>query len=182
MKRILVLGSGGAGKSTLARLLGRRLGLPVLHLDVHYWRPGWVEPAEGEWKAQVEGLVRGDAWIIDGNYRGTLAMRLARADTAVFLDLPRLACSIAVVQRYLAMRGRTRPDMQPGCPEAISWEFLRWIWDYPNRSRPRVMELLAQHRDTVTTYRFTSRRPAMQWAEGAGAVEMGQNIRGLDGH
>lgn len=71
MRRVLVIGCGGAGKSTLARQLGEATGLPVIHLDAHYWRPGWVETPKETWRAAVDELIAADAWIMDGNYSGT---------------------------------------------------------------------------------------------------------------
>ena len=85
-ERILVLGPCGAGKSTLAAALGERLGLPVIHLDKEYWRAGWVEPPQAEWLGKVEELIARPRWVMDGNYGGTLARRLERADCVVTLD------------------------------------------------------------------------------------------------
>ena len=143
MRRVLVIGSGGAGKSTLAARVGARLGLPVVHLDALYWRPGWVPTPAGEWRERVAALAAGEAWVMDGNYGGTLDLRLAACDTAVFLDLPRLLCAARVVRRWLRYAGRARPDMAPGCPERLSLEFLRWVWDYPRTRRPDVLRRLA---------------------------------------
>lgn len=143
MRRVLVIGSGGAGKSTVATRLAERTGLPVIHLDALYWRDGWTEPSKEEWAHVVEQLVAGDRWIMDGNYGGTLEVRLAAADTVIFLDLPRTVCIRRVVQRWIHFRGRTRPDMSPGCPERITWEFLRWIWSYPTNRRPRILQQLS---------------------------------------
>src|SRR5687767_13223841 len=140
MRRILVIGSGGAGKSTLARDMGERLRLPVVHLDRLYWRAGWTKPSADEWTRQVAELIGGDAWVMDGNYSGTLDLRIPAADTIVFLDLPRIVCLWRVLRRRLAFRGRTRPEMHPDCPERITWEFIDWIWTYPTRSRPRVLD------------------------------------------
>ena len=142
MRRVLVIGSGGAGKSTFARALGARTGLPVVHLDARYWQPGWREPDKAAWRAEVDALIGGDAWILDGNYGGTLDRRLAACDTAVFLDLPRLTCLRRVLGRWWRHRGRTRPDMREGCPERLSGAFLRWIWAYPARHRPQVLRRL----------------------------------------
>ena len=89
MHRIVVVGPGGAGKSVLARKMGERLGLPVIHLDALYWRPGWVQTPKDEWKAKVRELLSGERWIIDGNYGGTAGLRMAAADTIVLLDFPR---------------------------------------------------------------------------------------------
>lgn len=144
MKRIAIVGNGGAGKSFLAMELGRRLGLPVLHLDAHYWKAGWVEPEGGEWEAIQSRLLAGDAWIADGNYQRTLHLRASRADTIVFLDMPRLHCFRGVLSRWLRNRGTVRGDMASGCPERITWEFLRWIWAYPRRARPRIVAMLGE--------------------------------------
>jgi adenylate kinase family enzyme len=79
---------------------------------------------------------------MDGNYGGTMPARLAACDTVVFLDMPRLLCVWRVVRRAIRYRGRTRPDMAPGCPEQVPWEFIRWIWTYPARRRPGILRLL----------------------------------------
>src|SRR5829696_8792386 len=115
MRRVSIIGSGGAGKSTLARQLGDITGLPVIHLDREFWRPGWKETPKPEWKNRVEKLVKGDEWIIDGNFGGTMEIRLAAADTVVFLDFPRVLCTFRAIKRAVAFRNRTRPDMGPGC-------------------------------------------------------------------
>jgi len=143
MRRVLVIGSGGAGKSTFAARLAERTGLPLIHLDALYWRPGWVEPAKEEWTRRVAQLVADDRWIMDGNYGGTLESRLAACDTVVFLDLPRALCLRRVIGRRIRFRGRARPDMAPGCPEQLSWEFLHWIWSYPATRRPGILRRLA---------------------------------------
>lgn len=142
MKRVAIIGSGGAGKSTLARQLGARLGLPVVHLDALFWRPGWVETPREEWVALQRELVAREAWVVDGNYNATLDIRLEAADTIVFLDLPNWVCAWRAVRRRVQHHGRTRPDLAPGCPEQIDLAFLRWIWDYPRTRRPGVLEKL----------------------------------------
>jgi len=145
--RIAIIGSGGAGKSTLARELGERLRLPVVHLDVEHWRPGWVAPPDSEWERRVAELVSGDRWIIDGNYGGTLETRLAAADTIVLLDMSRWRCRLRVVRRRLTYRGRSRPDMAEGCAEKLDLPFLRWVWNYRRDRRPGILRLLARYRE-----------------------------------
>jgi adenylate kinase family enzyme len=140
MRRVLVIGSGGAGKSTLARRIAERTGLPLIHLDALYWKPGWVETPKAEWDRVVDQLIARDTWVMDGNYGGTLPQRLAACDTVVFLDIPRLRCLGRVLLRGMRHFGRTRPDMAPGCPEQLpSLEFLQWIWTYPARRRPVIL-------------------------------------------
>lgn len=143
MRKILIIGSGGAGKSVLARRLGERLGIEVVHLDRLYWRPGWVEPPKDAWRRTVEELAGRDSWIMDGNYSGTLGVRFAACDTVVFLDMPRTLCLRRMLKRVLLYRRGGRPDMAEGCRERFSLAFARWIWSYPSRSRPKVLEVLA---------------------------------------
>ena len=145
MKRIIVIGSGGAGKSTFARRLGEILHLPVIHLDSLYWRPNWVETPKPEWRQRVTELVQGEAWIIDGNYSGTLDLRLAACDTVVFLDLSRMTCVRRALGRVIKHRGASRPDMAPGCPERFDLKFLWWIWNYPVRNRPKLEQLFTEY-------------------------------------
>jgi adenylate kinase family enzyme len=142
MERVLVIGSPGAGKSTLASEIARRTGLPLIHLDRHHWRPGWVEADKADWEPQVAGLAAGERWVIDGNYGGTLAARLARADTAIWLDFPVWLCVWRVVRRAVQYRGRTRPDMAEGCPERLSWEFLVYTARFPWAGRKRILAKL----------------------------------------
>ena len=145
MKRVLVVGSGGSGKSTFARRLGERLRLEVIHLDKIYWHAGWVETPKEEWVRKVDELCGGEFWVMDGNYSGTLDRRLDACDTVVFLDLPRSVCLRRVLKRTLMYRNSARPDMAEGCPERLSWKFLHWIWTYPTTSRLKVLRLLEGH-------------------------------------
>jgi len=145
MRRVAIVGCSGAGKSTLARALGRRTGLPVIHLDRHFWNPGWVETPHDDWVSVHESLCARERWIMDGNFSRTLPARLARADTAVFLDFPTWRCVARVLRRVTTWHGRTRPDLPDGCPEKIDLEFLRWVAGYRRRSREKVVGLLDEH-------------------------------------
>jgi adenylate kinase family enzyme len=166
MQRILVIGSGGAGKTTLALRLGERLRLPVIHLDAHYWRAEWQAMPKPEWEAQVAALIDGDAWVMDGNYSGTLDLRLAAADTVVFIDLPRMVCLWRVVKRRLRFHGRARPEMNPRCEERLSWEFIDWILRYPGRARGRVLERLRGIAADKRVFVLRSSREVDRFVEG----------------
>src|SRR5437870_13094901 len=131
MKRILVIGSGGAGKSYLARCLGENLGIDVIHLDRLYWQPNWTEPSKEDWRATVEKILGAEEWIIDGNFGGTMEMRIAAADTVIFLDLPRIVCIWRLLKRWMTYRKSSRPDMAMGCDEKIDLDLLKWVWRYP---------------------------------------------------
>jgi adenylate kinase family enzyme len=145
MRKVLVIGSGGAGKSTFAKRLGTRLKIKVIHLDSIYWRPGWVEMPKAEWLKTVEELLKLESWIMDGNYSGTLELRLQSCDTVIFLDLPRIVCLWRVVKRLLQYHNRSRPDMADECREKFNLEFMRWVWDYPKRARPKVLKRLEEN-------------------------------------
>ena len=141
MHRVAVVGAGGAGKSTFALRLAARTGLPVIHLDEHYWRPGWEPTPDDEWREIVTELASGPEWIIDGNYSRTLDVRARAADTVVLLDYAPLVCVARALRRTIANHGRA--VQAPGCPEHLDWEFLRWIATSRRRSRPRVLQQLA---------------------------------------
>ncbi|MCA9917569.1 MAG: hypothetical protein KC445_06420 [Anaerolineales bacterium] len=146
MKRVLILGSSGSGKSTLARQLGLKLELPVIHLDRHFWHPGWVGTPTPEWRNMVHRLVQRDIWIMDGNYRETLDMRLEAADSVVFLDLPPWICAMRAIKRRVQYLNRPRPDIAEGCKEPLLdpqlFQFVRHVLSYPDRAKPYVMQQL----------------------------------------
>lgn len=119
-RRVVVTGLAGSGKSTFAIALAGKTGLPVIHLDLHFWKPGWVEPSENEWRNTQQRLLAGDAWIADGNYSATLALRLRHADTLVVLDMPWWLC----VERAL-LRGFRLPGELPEGSTYTRWQRLR---------------------------------------------------------
>jgi adenylate kinase family enzyme len=161
--RVLVVGSGGAGKTTVARALAVRTGLPLIHLDAHFWRPNW-EPTPAEaWRAKVRDLVATPHWVIDGNYSATLDLRLPVADTIVFLDLPRRVTLPSVLARQVRWYGRVRPEMARGCRERVSSEFARWLWRFPREGRQRLLDAIAAAGAEDRVIRFTSRRAVNAW-------------------
>lgn len=157
------MGSGGVGKSTFAEELGRRTRIPVIHLDEHFWKPGWVATPGQAWADLQVGLLSGDRWIADGNYGGTLDVRLSRADTVIVLTLPRWRCTLRALKRSLQHRGQ---DIQAkGCPERLDLEFLRWVWRYPTDSRPRLDLSLDRFRDRLKVIELASTRAAQSFLQ-----------------
>lgn len=128
----------------------------MIHLDKLYWKPDWIEPAKDGWKPIIENLLEKNSWIMDGNYSGTMEMRMTACDTIIFLDLPRTLCVWRAFKRFALHKKGGRPDMAKGCDEKFDFEFYKWIWDYPARTKPRVEELLKRFENEKTIIRLES--------------------------
>lgn len=126
-RRVMIVGGPGAGKSTLARRLGEITGLPVRHMDLIHWLPGWVERPREEKLAMARAVEAEERWIFEGGLRRTYPTRAARADVVVWLDLPLALRLWRVLRRWRTWRGEGRPDLPPDCPEQLDPEFLRYI-------------------------------------------------------
>jgi adenylate kinase family enzyme len=170
MQRVLVIGPCGAGKSTAAVELGRLLELPVHHLDRLHWRAGWVESSRAELLEELAPILAGDRWLIDGNYGGTMGERLERADTVVYLDYPTWLCLWRAFERFRRYRGRSRPDMTPGCPERFDPAFFRYIFTFRRGPRRRTEERLRAHDHKVL--RFTRPRALRRWMDRLGRTPL----------
>lgn len=144
MKKIALIGSGGSGKSTLARRLGEKLNIEVYHLDALFWKPNWTPTAKEEQRKVQNELVKQEEWIIDGNYNGTMDIRLNAVDTIIFVDINRVICIYRVFKRMIQYRGKSRPDMAEGVNERFDFDFLKWVWDYPKTKKRVVLEKLEQ--------------------------------------
>jgi hypothetical protein len=168
-QRVLVAGMMGSGKSTLARSLGARTGLPVIHLDVHYWGPGWLRPSDEEWRERQHTLLAGESWIIDGNYEETLALRLERADTVVYLDTPWWLCAGRAVRRGI---GKPVGEMPEGCEDSVrrrlrdEWGGVGRIW-HNRRSEPAdALAEIVRNGSHASVHVLRSRREAIEFLDG----------------
>lgn len=164
MQRILVIGSPGAGKSTLARRLAYRLDLPLIHLDREYFGPGWSMPSKPEWRERTRALAARPEWVMDGNYASTFDIRVPRATDIVWLDIPRWRCMLSVIWRVARNYGRARDDLGPDCIERFDGAFMRWIWTYPRKMHPRTARMLERRRAGQRVYVLRSRShiPALE--------------------
>ncbi|WP_283124912.1 adenylate kinase [Angelakisella massiliensis] len=158
MKRILVIGNSGSGKSTFARKLHRATGLPLFHLDLLWHLPDKTNISREEFDTRLEEILALKEWIIDGNYQRTLQQRIAACDTIFLLDYPVEVCLAGVAERI----GKERPDM-PWQETEFDPEFRQWILDFPNTQLPDIYRLLDQYRDQKQIIIFTSREEADAW-------------------
>ena len=160
-QRILVIGCGGAGKSTFARAMGERFCLPVVHLDKLWWLPGWVERDREEFDELLEKELEKPQWIMDGNFSRTFGRRLDFCDAVVFLDLPTEECVRSIYARVEEYRGRVRPDMTEGCPERIDGEFEEWVSNFNACTREHMLKALSD--SGKPAFVFPSREQAYVW-------------------
>ena len=173
IKRVVVLGSSGAGKSTLSRALGDIMDLPVIHLDKHYWNPGWVETPTEEWEKKVRDLIKGEKWIIDGNFNSTIDMRLDLADTVIYLDFSTARCMYNVLKRWITGQNN-RPDMAEGCRERFDLPFLKWVLNFRRKTRPLVLEKLLNHSNINNVFMLHSHEEKAEFLENAAQLNSEQ--------
>ena len=164
MERVMIIGCSGAGKTTLARKLGEKTGLPVVHLDQIWWSPGnWEHLNREEFDRLLMAEMAKDRWLLDGNYNRTLDLRLERADTVIYLDFSRRQCLRGWIGRVIKNRGRARADMAPGCTEWFDPEMAGWIWKFNKQNRQRYLEKLKDWNGAV--FIFHNRKEVNRFIE-----------------
>jgi adenylate kinase family enzyme len=141
MKRVVIVGRGASGKSTLARRLGDITGLPVTEVDKLFWQPGLIATPRQRWIEMQEQLVVEDRWIMDGDLGpyDAVEVRLRAADTIIFLDFSLVSCAWRAIRR-----SRERAD------------FWRWLLAYRYQSRPNLRSAIANHAHNAKLYVFRS--------------------------
>jgi len=161
MKKIIVIGCPGSGKSTFSRSLHQITGIPLFHLDLMYWNADRTTVEKSVFHERLKDAMQNDRWIIDGNYASTIEMRMKACDTVIFLDYPLNVCLSGIEER----RGKPRSDMPWIEPDEEDLEFIEFIKNYNTENRPKVMALLEKYRHKNLLI-FKDRREADAFLDG----------------
>lgn len=142
MKKIMVIGCPGSGKSTFSGALHKKTGIPLFHLDMMYWNADRTTVERYVFRERLSEAIRKDEWIIDGNYGSTIELRLQACDTVILLDYPLDVCLDGIRER----RGKFRSDMPWTEDEnEEDAEFIEFVKNFNSQSRPQIMELLDRY-------------------------------------
>lgn len=142
MKKVVVIGCGGSGKSVFSRSFAELSGLPLYHLDNIWWREDGTNITREKFDTVLGGILATDEWIIDGNYQRTMERRIAASDTVIFFDLPVETC----VEGIMARQGKPRPDMPwRGAGDSNDAEFMNLVYNYGTNNRPKVLDLIEKY-------------------------------------
>jgi adenylate kinase family enzyme len=171
MKKIVIIGSPGAGKSFFARQLGEILNIEAIHLDRYFWQPKWKEKPEELRRQIMQKLVAKDQWIIEGSYLDTSYIRLRAADTIIFLDIPNWLCLWRVINRYFKYHRESRPDLPEGCPEKLRLHYLLKILSFPFFKRKELYRWLIKFEHEKRVYTFHSNRDIERFLHGVGQTQ-----------
>lgn len=165
MKKISVIGSPGAGKSTFAKGLSNAIGIKVYHLDRLFWKPGWVHITREELMEKVNLVFEEDEWIIDGNYQNTLESRFEESDTIFFLDYSLIICLWGIFKRRFEFRNKKREDITEGCHEKLDFEFFWYVVMFRLKQRPMIYEHLNEYRENRKIILFKNIKQARNYIE-----------------
>ena len=147
MKKVIVIGCPGSGKSTFSEALHKITDIPLFHLDMIFWNADKTTVEKTVFLDRLFKIIQSDEWIIDGNYGSTMELRMQACDTIIFLDYPLDVCLNGIKER----KGKPRSDLPWIEPDEDDVEFLEFIKNYNSQSRPKVMELLDRfsHKDVI---------------------------------
>lgn len=159
-RKILVIGSPGAGKSTFARKLRDKTGLPLWYLDQLFHNPDRTTVSREIFDGRLREILEKPEWIIDGNYARTMPLRFERCTEVFFLDYPADVCLAGAAARL----GKTHEDL-PWTEETLDEEFRQFILDFPHSQRPEITELIERYKDSRTITVFASREEAESWLQ-----------------
>ena len=157
MKKIIVIGCSGSGKSTFSLALHKKINIPLFHLDMLFWNNDKTTVEKSVFQERLSNILNKDEWIIDGNYASTMELRLSKCDTVVFLDYPTQICLNGVKERM----GKKRPDM-PWLETEEDAEFIEFIKNFETNNRPQIIELLNKY-SNKNIYIFKTRTEAQNF-------------------
>ena len=155
MKKIIVIGCPGSGKTTFAEKLKDKIGLPLYYLDAIWHKPDRTHISREEYDARLAEILALDSWIIDGNYSRTIESRIAACDTVFLFDLPVEICLDGAISRI----GKGRYDI-PWIETELDPKFKREIEEFPNKNLPTIYALIDKYQDGKTVVVFKSREQA----------------------
>ncbi len=160
MDRILIIGNAGAGKSTFAKALAQKLGLPLVHLDQLYWTGNWENISREEFDALLQKELENPRWIIDGNFNRTIPHRMQYCDTVFYLDMPTATCLWGITKRIITNYGKVRQDMGGNCTERFNQQKLALYKNVVtfNRSHRKTYRQLLSETQNITVITFKSRK------------------------
>jgi len=164
MKRVLIIGSNGAGKSTFSYALAEKIKLPLIHLDQLYWRNNWEITPKEEFLSLVSAEAQKPCWIIEGNNIRSLEERLQFADTVFWFEFPPALCVWNVLKRTFKYHGQVRPDMPDECVSRLNVGFLKDVWRFNKKNHARIREKLAVSKD-ILVVRFTNYKQVRAFLE-----------------
>lgn len=166
-KKIVILGSAGSGKTTLANYIAKKTGIEVVHLDKVFWLPNWEVRPKEDWTSIMEELVQKESWIMDGNYINTLKTRLENADLVIMLDIKTSICVLSVIYRTFIGHFKRRKDLSDGCKDAFDEkfkDFIEWTKMFKTAYFPKLIDLCMKH-ENIDLKLFRTRKSAKKFVE-----------------
>ena len=160
LNKVMVIGCCGAGKSTFSKKLNAITFLDIIHLDQYYWKDNWIETPREEWTEIVKKLSKKKQWIIEGNYAGTMDIRIEQADTIIYLDYSTLKCLWRITTRIFRYWRQQRPDMTAGCKERFDFDFYRFVATFNLKNRKKLTKKLQQQKNSKSIFIFKNDRMA----------------------
>ena len=147
-KRIMIFGRPGSGKSTFATWLSEVLGLPLHHLDKHFYVNNWVERDYSEFLQIQKNIVESECWIVDGNSTRSLEMRWANADLVLYFNFSKFICYLRIFKRFFNPN-KSFDDRAPGCKEKVRFPLLKYIWGFEERVAEDIKTLKERYPQAV---------------------------------
>lgn len=156
-RRIMIIGCPGSGKSTLSEQLNKITAIPLYHLDKINWIDSHSTLSREEFFLELQHVLELSEWIIDGNYNHTLGSRMEKADLIIWLDLPRYVCTYRIIKRLF------KPNHKHGNPDKLERGFLKFVWNFNKKNKPRMLELQKKYETQKSFVRISSQKQLQEW-------------------